>query len=198
VAGSRKSSRGDLILEVAMNLFFEKGYGHVGIDEIGEAAGLSGPAIYRYFSGKGEILAALFDQAIDGLLSVSEPPTNDPWADLGRLVRAHVQYVLTHDKLSSVWIREGRSLSPDHRSRFRRRERNHIRHWTEIIQRCYPNLTEKQSEVASLTALSTLNSLSSWPRHGSREGLSDAMTEFVISGLERLGRGSWDQSSIAV
>jgi AcrR family transcriptional regulator len=126
---------------VATDLFFEKGYGHVGVDEIGLAAGLSGPAIYRHFKGKGEILAALFDQAIDGLLSVVGTATDNARLDLDLRVRAHAGYVLTQSKLASVWIREGRSLSRDHRNRLRRRERNYIDQWIKLIQRCYPELS---------------------------------------------------------
>jgi AcrR family transcriptional regulator len=183
---------------VATELFFEKGYGHVGVDEIGVAAGLSGPAIYRHFKGKGEILAALFDQAIDGLLSVVGTATDNPRVDLELRVRAHAGYVLTQSKLASVWIREGRSLSREHRNRLRRRERNYIDQWVRLIARCYPELSTAECEVAALTALGTLNALPSWPRQAKTEQLEDAATEFVVSGLERLGRGDWGDSAVAV
>ncbi|MDT5202434.1 MAG: hypothetical protein QOH34_3956 [Mycobacterium sp.] len=192
------STRADQILRVATDLFFEKGYGHVGVDEIGLAAGLSGPAIYRHFKGKGEILAALFDQAIDGLLSVVGTATDNARLDLDLRVRAHAGYVLTQSKLASVWIREGRSLSRDHRNRLRRRERNYIDQWIKLIQRCYPELSSAECEVAALTALGTLNSMPSWPRQASTEQLENAVTEFVVSGLDRLGRGDWEDSAVAV
>jgi AcrR family transcriptional regulator len=194
----KASTRADQILGVATDLFFEKGYGHVGVDEIGVAAGLSGPAIYRHFKGKGEILAALFDQAIDGLLSVVGTATDNPHLDLVLRVRAHAGYVLTQSKLASVWIREGRSLSRDHRNRLRRRERNYIDQWIKLIGRCYPDLSPADCEVAALTALGTLNSLPTWPRQASTEQLENAFTEFVVSGLDRLGRGDWADSAVAV
>lgn len=46
-------------MDAALNLFSEKGYAAVGVDEIGAAAGVKGPAIYHYFKGKEAILDEL-------------------------------------------------------------------------------------------------------------------------------------------
>lgn len=54
-----KKNKKDIILDAALNLFSEKGYASVGVDEIGEAAGIKGPAIYHYFKGKESILDEL-------------------------------------------------------------------------------------------------------------------------------------------
>jgi AcrR family transcriptional regulator len=51
--------RREKILESAARLFAEHGYGDTGIDEIGEGAGVSGPAIYKHFSSKQDILNEL-------------------------------------------------------------------------------------------------------------------------------------------
>lgn len=48
-----------IIMDAALNLFSEKGYAAVGVDEIGAAAGVKGPAIYHYFKGKEAILDEL-------------------------------------------------------------------------------------------------------------------------------------------
>jgi AcrR family transcriptional regulator len=47
------------ILDAAAALFYEKGFHGVGVDEIGQRVGISGPALYRHFKGKDQILAAL-------------------------------------------------------------------------------------------------------------------------------------------
>lgn len=39
-----------------MRLFREKGFRGTSINDIGAAAGVTGPALYRHFSGKGELL----------------------------------------------------------------------------------------------------------------------------------------------
>ncbi|RZL24935.1 MULTISPECIES: TetR/AcrR family transcriptional regulator [Rhodococcus] len=180
------TSRDMQILKVAADLFYEKGYGGVAVDEIGSTAGLTGPAIYRHFKGKGEILAALFDQAIDGILSATGNISSDPFQDLEHRVRAHARFVLNEHKLASVWIREGRSLSDEHRKRLRRREISYMNQWIDCISRCYPDMDAKQAEVAALTALGALNSVSNWPKAPlSLTNIEDEISEFVLKGLRR-------------
>lgn len=61
---SKVTERRAEILEQAAILFRRYGYSEVGIDDIGRAAGVSGPAIYRHFDGKQELL----DQVVEGYL----------------------------------------------------------------------------------------------------------------------------------
>jgi AcrR family transcriptional regulator len=60
----RGAVRAKKILEAAVELFYERGFAAVGVDDIGERAGVAGPAIYRHFRGKDEILATLRGQTI--------------------------------------------------------------------------------------------------------------------------------------
>jgi len=55
----------DLIIEVARDLFFEKGYENTIIDEIARSAGISKSTLYTYFKSKEEILIRVFMQAVD-------------------------------------------------------------------------------------------------------------------------------------
>lgn len=64
-SGSAKAAdRRAEILEQSAILFRRKGYAEVGIDDIGRASGVSGPAIYRHFDGKQDLL----DQVIENYL----------------------------------------------------------------------------------------------------------------------------------
>jgi AcrR family transcriptional regulator len=64
-------SREQQILDAAAARFYEKGFHGVGVDQIGERVGISGPALYRHFKGKDEILAALFSEALEELISAT-------------------------------------------------------------------------------------------------------------------------------
>jgi AcrR family transcriptional regulator len=173
------------ILVIAADLFFKKSYEAVTVDQIGAAAGLTGPAIYRHFKSKGDILAALFDQAIDGMLSATGAPLPDPVDDVTHLVSAHADFVVQQHTLASVWIREGRSLPQEHRSRLRRRERAYIARWTACIQRCHPDLSDHDAQLAALTALGTLNATSSWPKAPfAYPDVGPFVSEFVLRGLK--------------
>ena len=50
-----------LILESAINVFSEKGFSEATISEIAKGAGLSGPGLYKYYSGKEEIYFAIIE-----------------------------------------------------------------------------------------------------------------------------------------
>ena len=57
-----KNSSREKILKSALNLFSEKGYDGVGVDLIGENAGIKGPSLYRHFKGKEDILNSLIEK----------------------------------------------------------------------------------------------------------------------------------------
>jgi len=54
-----QESTKDRILTAALDLFSQKGYDGVGVDQIAEAVGIKGPSLYRHYKGKEEILNAL-------------------------------------------------------------------------------------------------------------------------------------------
>ena len=60
--------RRELLLQSAADLFATKGYHAVGIDDIGAAAGISGPGVYRHFASKQALLEALCDRALSSML----------------------------------------------------------------------------------------------------------------------------------
>lgn len=56
-----KLSTRERILEAALDLFSQRGYDGVGVDQIADAVGIRGPSLYHYFKGKEEILRGLID-----------------------------------------------------------------------------------------------------------------------------------------
>src|SRR3954463_3542383 len=71
-----KASRREQILAAAAELFARHGFHGVGIDDIGAAVGISGPALYRHFRSKdamlGEMLTAISEVLLDGGQSRAE------------------------------------------------------------------------------------------------------------------------------
>lgn len=59
--GGNGADRAAQIRAAAAVLFRQRGYQEIGIDEIGAAVGISGPAIYRHFRGKDALLAAIIE-----------------------------------------------------------------------------------------------------------------------------------------
>jgi AcrR family transcriptional regulator len=175
------------ILAAAEELFYERGFDAVGVDDIGERAGITGPAIYRHFSGKAEILAVLFDRAVDELVAATAGTFEDPREELDHLIRAHAAYVIEHWRLASIWAREDRALQEPFRRRHHRRERQYIARWVEVLGRVHPDRSSEDVTSVVWAVTSMLNSIGTWPRAArERKDLADLLTELVESALSAL------------
>ncbi|MBK0870353.1 MULTISPECIES: TetR/AcrR family transcriptional regulator [unclassified Saccharopolyspora] len=175
------------ILDSAAAVFFEKGFHGASVDELGTRAGLSGPALYRSFSGKDEILATLFNEALDELLSATAPVHEDPEQDLERLIRHHVRFAVDHRHLVNVYQREDRSLVDPWKRHFARRRRQYVGRWETTIGRCFPSASQAKIATGAHACLSVIFSIAYWPKTTTRQpDLADAVTDFVRAGLATL------------
>jgi AcrR family transcriptional regulator len=173
-----------MILKAAKELFYERSFAAVGVDEIGQRAGVTGPAIYRHFRGKDEILSTLFDDAIDRLTEATAVQSDDPFEELEGLVRGHAEFVLSERKLAGVKIREERSLAEPFRRGLHRRERRYVERWIACMDRCYPDGDETELTTAVHVALGALNSVATWsPDAVKGEHTIDIVVEIVLRGL---------------
>jgi AcrR family transcriptional regulator len=177
------------ILDTAAAVFYEKGFHGVGVDELGTRAGLSGPALYRHFSGKDEILAALFNEALDQLLGATAAVHDDPATDLDRLIRHHVAFAVNHRHLVNVYQREDRSLVDPWKRHFDRRRRHYIAQWEAIVSRRFPHATDAEIAAGTQACLSVIFSIAYWPaKLAQTPGLADLIAGFAVDGLCTLHR----------
>ena len=160
---ARRVDRAQAILDAALELFSEHGFAAVGVDRIGERAGVPGPHIYRHFSGKDELLATLLDQSMDRLLSLTSAAHDDPRMELEQLVRGHVRFALGDRKLLAIYEQEARSLPDADRRRTRRRQRGYIERWIAVLGRCYPARSAVELEAAAHGAIGHIQSVARWP-----------------------------------
>lgn len=180
--------REQLILDAAAELFHEKGFHGAGMDELGTRAGLSGPALYRHFGGKNEILAALLTEALDELVGATTALLPDPVADLRRLVHHHVTFVVGRRALVTVYQREDRSLVAPWRTEFDRRRRRYVERWDAAVGRAAPEADPGAVAAATQCSLGTIFSLASWPHRvlESPEAVELGQV-YVLRGLGLLG-----------
>lgn len=183
--------RDRVILDAAKGLFADRGFEAVGVDEIGAAAGMTGPAIYRHFRSKDEILATLFDEAMDRLLSLIGTPLEDPRDDLRNLARGHAEFALSDRALLSIYAREERALTNDHRRRLVRRQRAYVARWTAALSECMPTRSQAQIEAAAYALIGMLLSTSHWPRGLiTVNGAIDLMVDLVDHAVTEPGPGA--------
>ncbi|MFC5450252.1 FAD-dependent oxidoreductase [Paenibacillus aestuarii] len=73
-ASTRKKR--DVMMEVALRMFMEKGYEHVSVDEIIAATGTSKGTFYHYFKSKDAIITAIYSKQIEFIKEwVKQPPS---------------------------------------------------------------------------------------------------------------------------
>ena len=153
-------SRREQLLEAAAGMFAARGYHGVGIDDIGAAAGISGPGVYRHFASKQALLEALCDRAMTRMLDGARrtrSSTPDPAAALEALVDLHVDFAVAERTLLGVWAREQRALSDDVRRSLRRRQREYERVWRGALAALRDDVDEAEIAVAVVATLALLN-----------------------------------------
>ncbi len=152
--------RREQLLDAAAQLFAERGYHDVGIDDIGAAAGISGPGIYRHFPGKQALLEVLVDRGMSRLLdgARSIPGRHpEPLAALEALVDLHVDFAVTERPLIAVWGRETRALSENVRLSLRRRMKAYEDEWAAALTPLRGDLPPAEVRGVAVLALALLN-----------------------------------------
>lgn len=182
--------RDQQILEAAADLFLERGFKNVTLDEIGAKLGITGPAIYRHFSSKDELLASLFDQAMDNLLLLigQADKSDNPSKVLDSLVRAQVRFAVTDHRLVSIYTRESRSLSGEWRRLPLRRERKHIDRWVEVLEAAYPKRSHAELLSVTHACIGMSLSVAYWTREALQTpDLEGLLYDLVKGALSALG-----------
>ncbi|UCR88748.1 TetR/AcrR family transcriptional regulator [Mycetocola spongiae] len=69
---SEREERREIILDAAVALFLDEGYGHVSVDAIAERSGVTKRTLYIYFGDKSEIFAAAVGRLHDRVIREAE------------------------------------------------------------------------------------------------------------------------------
>src|SRR3954462_14386728 len=85
-------SRREQILRAAAQLFAERGSRSVGVDDVGAAVGVTGPAIYRHFVSKDAMLAEMLLRISERLLAGGSERVASAGGDAQAQLRALVDF----------------------------------------------------------------------------------------------------------
>lgn len=149
-AWSPPRSRREDVLTAALRLFERRGFHGVGIDEIGETAGISGPAVYGYYASKADILVDAYERAASRVLVGAEQALNTATSApdaLARLVRSYVEVSSENVDLLVVTGREAHALPEAERPRISRRRRSFRDLWSSVVREIRPELSEAESRM---------------------------------------------------
>jgi AcrR family transcriptional regulator len=179
----------EAIMAAATELFRDRGFRETSLGDIGAAAGVSGPAIYRYFKSKGELLSILIEEAsvtwretVDDVLNEDTPPL----VTLERLIDAAVVLQLKNGNLRDVFVKEYRSLDDDARRRVARIERVRMAEWVHLLCEVRPGLSDEEARAAVTMVDGMLRSITSL-NGADQEQLARVMKDMVFGGLLSVG-----------
>lgn len=179
-------SRRDALLAAAAELFAERGFHGVGVDDIGAAAGISGPGVYRHFASKDAMLAEMLVRISEELLRegsrrVAEEP--DPARALDSLVRWHVQFALSEPALITVQDRDLGNLPEAERRRVRRLQRGYVEEWVAVIRRATPRTGEAEARAAAHAVFGLINSTPHSATGLNRAAMADLLHRMAMGAL---------------
>lgn len=180
--GSRRSS----IITAAAELFATDGYASAGMDQIGAAAGITGPAIYRHFSSKADVLAAVFDGILDAVTArpVTTPNPGDPTAALRAVVKVYATAVAARRRLMAVFVREVHHLPPEQRVGLDERQRGLVREWRNLLAAVHPQWSGEMVRICVHGCFGMLNSVGTFDARLDDDELTRALTALAARVLD--------------
>jgi len=179
-------ARRELILHSAARLIRVNGYHRVGIDEIGAAAGISGPSVYGHFSSKVDVLIALLDRAadlLDAAVRTASQVTGPAEYRLAEISWAHVYTALNARDFVSVYATELHNVPAAHARTLQQRRNNRIRICAECLTEVRPQITMRLARVTSQAATEMIFGIARSRRFDDIPALATATHALTMSAL---------------
>ncbi len=157
----QKSDRRLQLLAAAERLFAERGFLAVRLEDIGAAAGVSGPAIYRHFPNKESLLVELLVGISTRLLAGARDVrcrTPDATAALHGLIDFHLDFALNEPDLIRIQDRDLAHLPASAERQVRRAQRQYVEVWVSVLREVVPGLAEADARLMAHAAFGLLNS----------------------------------------
>lgn len=147
----RGQQRREAILDAAAGLFLERGFHGTSIDEVGAAAGISGPGVYRHVASKDALLMAVLDRLWSNgfgpaVRAAAEAP---PRAALAGLIDAHVDLAIGQASALVLLVTELRHLPTEYQDRALRNHRRYVDAWVGPLRSLRPDVSDDQARGAA-------------------------------------------------
>jgi AcrR family transcriptional regulator len=161
-ADAERPSRREQILQAAAQLFAERGSRAVGVDDVGAAVGVTGPAIYRHFASKDAMLAEMLLRISERLLAggserVAEAG-DDADGQLRALIAFQVDFALDNPALITVQDRDLGNVADADAAEVRRLQRHYVEVWVAVLARLHPGADAAACRARAHAVFGLINS----------------------------------------
>jgi AcrR family transcriptional regulator len=195
-----KSDRRSLLIAAAERLVAERGYLAVRLEDIGAAAGVSGPAIYRHFPNKEALLVELLVGISTRLLAGATDVVaraDDPASALDGLIDFHLDFALGESDLIRIQDRDLGHLPPTAKRQVRKAQRQYVEIWVDVLRQLDDSLSEEDARLMAHAAFGLLNSTPHSVKPGATKSAESnshavlrAMTVAALTSAGRIGGSS--------
>ncbi len=176
--GQAKEIRRQALLSAAAALFAVEGFNRVSLEDLGAAAGVSGPAVYRHFAGKQAVLGALLLSVSQDLLDGGRRVIADSSgaaAALHRLVQFQVDFALSNPDVIRVQDQDFSNLADEDQAEVRALQRNYVELWVEVLAGLHAGTDPAELRMRAHATFGLINSTPHSVRsHGRRIALKRA------------------------
>ncbi len=178
-------------MQSSARLFAERGFAAVSTVELGEAVGMSGPALYNYFPSKetllGELLLDASRRLLEGCRDILTYPGTAAEV-LSRLIVFHLEFATSDPDIIRIQDRELAHLPAETNHQVRALQRQYVQEWDQVLAAVRPDLSvdERQSRL-----LGTFGLLNSTPHSAAPSGghageiLAEMATRALTGGAVR-------------
>lgn len=152
-------SKYEALLVESMKLFNQKGYRDTSMEDIAAAVGMPASGIYRYFSGKSDILAGGFRRDADrwsAEMSAILDNAVDREDALTRLIDGHVARSFSQPEMDYVYYTERLNMSAGDQQILRNLQRSAVETWGELVAALRPEWTAGQARFAVYAAMAVV------------------------------------------
>ncbi|MCW2578429.1 MAG: Transcriptional regulator, TetR family [Blastococcus sp.] len=182
-ADAARPSRREQILQAAAQLFAERGSRAVGVDDVGAAVGVTGPAIYRHFASKDAMLAEMLLRISERLLAGGTERVADagsePTAQLRALIAFQVDFALDNPALITVQDRDLGSLADADAAQVRRLQRRYVEVWVVVLARLHPDADAATCRARAHAVFGLINSTPHSAGRLGRAGMVALLTDMA-------------------
>jgi AcrR family transcriptional regulator len=180
-----KSDRRSKLLAAAERLIAERGYLAVRLEDIGSAAGVTGPAIYRHFPNKEALLVELLVGISARLLAgaqavVATSPDVD--AALHGLVDFHLDFALGEPDLIRIQDRDLGQLPDRAKRQVRKAQRQYVEIWVDLLQQ-RGGIDEADARLMAHAAFGLMNSTPHALKAHGAEGIESSRSRAVLRAM---------------
>lgn len=182
----------EALLTESMRLFNENGYRDTTMEDIAAAVGMPASGIYRYFSGKSDILAAGFRRAADRLsadMAEVLGAAADPEQALGALIDDYVARSFDRPELDYVYYTERLNMTPADQKILRDLQRAAVESWVEVVMPVRPRWSAGQARFAVHAAMALvidLGRLMNYQNSEQARAVVAVMIDLTLLGRYRL------------